>query len=143
MSIHPLSDNFVVLVERGLQFRAPQNIYYFNYFISLVSIDFYNATCKTIQTFEYTGSDLWFNVNKLDPTEFYLTLQIGDQLFTRICKLVGKSIVVGDSIEVPFVGRSYFEGCFYDLRWGFTVCFFRSFCLIFKIIGVQDFRSQG
>jgi hypothetical protein len=120
-----------MLIERGK--KAGRNNHFF---ISLIAIDFRGAICEKLQTIKYTGRELWIYVNKLDPTEFYLTLKIGNQRFSRICKLVEKSIVFGNLIEVPFVSQSYSDGCFYSLTLSLKVCLFHSFCLIFKLIGM-------
>jgi hypothetical protein len=56
-------------------------------------------------------------VNKLDSSEFLLRLEIGDEYFAQICKVVGTRFVVGDAIEVPFNFQSYLNGRLYGLSW--------------------------
>jgi hypothetical protein len=103
-----------VLIERG-NFLGNET----HFFISLIAIDFRDATCEKLQTIEYNCYDLWIKVNKLDSTEFVLNLS---DRGVRMCKLVEKRIVIGDPIEVPLSVRYYFDGCFYKLLLYLQVC---------------------
>jgi hypothetical protein len=107
--ISPLADNFGVLAER--ENDADDNT---TFFVSLVVLDFYTLTFKKLQTIEYTGTTLSIRVNKLDPAEFVLQLQIGNEEFMRVCKVVGTSIVIGEPVQLP-CPCAYFDGRFYAL----------------------------
>lgn len=86
------------------------------FFLSLIWLDLYDATCLKLQTIEYRCRYLSIIMNKLDPTEFVVKLRIGNDFFARICKLLGKKMVVGEAILVPLSFDSYFEGNFYELE---------------------------
>jgi hypothetical protein len=117
--LHPLSGNFVALVEYELGERLNNR-----YFISLISIDFGKATCKKHQTLEYTGNMIWVNANKHDSTELVFYILIRGEWVARIHKLVGSGFVVRDpvQVQVSIMGRPCFNGCFYELVPGVRVC---------------------
>lgn len=114
LRIYALSGHFCVLIEC-------KNALFFDneFFVSLVDIDFYNATCKKLQTFEYTGKNVSIYVNKLDQSEFVLAVDINDdECFANACKLdtKKKEIIVGDTIPGSFVGQSYSDSRVYRLK---------------------------
>jgi hypothetical protein len=104
-----LSGCFGIIVERDED--AEDNT---RHVVSLIFLDLYRLNCKKLQTVEYVGNYIDIVTNKFDPTEFVLRLSIGAEHFSRICKIIGKEIVVGDPIQLPYP-CSYFEGRFYGL----------------------------
>jgi hypothetical protein len=120
-----LSGCFGILVERDEY--AGNNT---RHVISLVFIDLYRLNCKKLYTVEYVGSSVLIIPNKLDPTKFVLWLSIGDECFARICQIVGKKIVINDSIQFPWY-CSYFKNCFYAMEYHPTQSGFISVCYLF------------
>jgi hypothetical protein len=82
-------------------------------FVSLIELDFYGVTCKKLQTIEYDCNRVEILVNKFDATDFVLHLWTNGEYVARICKLVDKSILVGDPIQLPYGFESYFGGFLY------------------------------
>jgi hypothetical protein len=78
------------------------------YFVSLIELDFYGVSCEKLQTIEYRCDCIEILVNKFDATDFVLRLDTNGGFLARVCKLVNKSIVVGDQIELPDYFKSYF-----------------------------------
>jgi hypothetical protein len=76
-------------------------------FISLISLDLNQHTLKKLNTIQYQGDNIKIVINQADPTTFILTLDIDDELITRICKIVEKRIIE-DVIEIDF-----YPECFY------------------------------
>jgi hypothetical protein len=83
-----------------------------NYLISLIYLDLYQHTLKKLHTVEYLSRNIDVIVNKADPIIFLLN----DGYFTRICKIVEKTIIIGDRIESNFIPKCFYDKCVYRLR---------------------------
>jgi hypothetical protein len=113
-----LSNNFGILVDYGFSLdrdRIP-------HFVSLIYLDVYNAKWTKLQTVEYQCERLRIMVNKIDPAEFVIRLEINGEYSVRICKVIGKEFVVGNPIDIPFAYESYCDGRFYLIWSDSMVC---------------------
>jgi hypothetical protein len=109
-SIYPLFGSFGVLIERG----DLDDLNFF-YFVSWIELDFYGVTCTKLQTLEYRCFGVRVLVDKFDATDFVLQLETNEEYVAQICKVVEKSILVGDPIQLPCHFESYFGGFLYDI----------------------------
>jgi hypothetical protein len=101
-NIYPLKDGFGLLKERGDG----------SYFISLIFLDLHHQTLKKLHTVEYLSYYMNIFVNKADSTTFILN----DELPTQICKIIDKTIVIGDLIEIDFYPQAFYGGNIYSLK---------------------------
>jgi hypothetical protein len=56
-------------------------------------------------------------VNKDEPTQFVLKIDIEDGYIVELFTIVGTSIVAGDSIQISFEPDGYFDERLYGLKW--------------------------
>jgi hypothetical protein len=94
-NIYPLNEEFGLLEEgRDTPF-----------FISLICLDLHQLTLKKLHTVDYSIGNTCIFVNKVNPTTFIFN----DGESTRICKIVDKTIIIENVIEITFN-----PDCFYD-----------------------------
>jgi hypothetical protein len=105
--IYPLKDGFGLLGEYGNG----------NYFISLIFLDIYRHTLRKLHTVEYPNIIIDIVVNEADPITFILNSRIIDECSTRICKIVDKTIIIGERIQIGFHPKCFYGKFVYALNW--------------------------
>jgi hypothetical protein len=101
--IYPLKDRFGLLEERENS----------KSFISLICFDLYRPSLRKFHTVEYPSELIEIVVNKDDTTMFILNESNNN--FSRICKIVNNTIIIGDAIEIGFNPDSFYDGNLYGL----------------------------
>jgi hypothetical protein len=56
-------------------------------------------------------------VNKADPTEFILEKYDDWEMSVRICKLIEKTIIIGDMININSCTYSFYDTYAYSINW--------------------------
>jgi hypothetical protein len=95
-------------------------------FISLVFLDLSRRSLQKLHTIEYP---FWYNVirvNKADLNTFILT----NGEFIRICKIVDKTIIIGDVIDIGRYPTCFYDKCVYGLGLNFKTGVSLFICLI-------------
>jgi hypothetical protein len=80
-------------------------------------LDFHRRSLQKLDTIQRQCESLGIIVNKMEPTEFALIININGELFAQTCTVVHTTIVARDSIEMTFLPWAYFDGWFYSLKW--------------------------
>jgi hypothetical protein len=107
MEIYSLKDGFGLLVEYSSS----------RYFISLIFLDLYQRILKKLHTIEYSSYYINILINKTDPNTFILDDRAVRGRSTRICKIVDKTIVIGDVVDIGFHPDWFYDKCVYSLKW--------------------------
>jgi hypothetical protein len=79
--------------------------------ISLIFLDIRERSLQKLHTVEYHTKTIF--VNKADLTTFILK----NNESIRICKVVEKTIIVGDVVEINFDPKCFYDKCVYGLGW--------------------------
>jgi hypothetical protein len=105
--IYPLDENFGLMVEYENE----------TCFISLIFLDFHRHSLQKLDTIQRECESLGIIVNKEEPTEFALVMNINGQRFAETCTVVHTDIVADDLIEITFSPQAYFDKRFYGFQW--------------------------
>jgi hypothetical protein len=105
-NIHHLNNGLGLMNEQG----PP-------YFISLIFVDFHHFTLKKFHTIEYPSVVREVFVDKADLTVLILEDHNNNARSMRICKIVDKTIVIGDLVEIDFYPQAFYGGNIYGLKW--------------------------
>jgi hypothetical protein len=106
-NIYPLKDGFGLLEERASK----------DSFISLIFPNLCRGSLQKLQTVKYPSDWIKIIVNKADPTTFILNDLNNDEQSTRICKIVDKTIIIGDVVEIGFYPYCFYNKFVYGLNW--------------------------
>jgi hypothetical protein len=87
-----------------------------NSFISLIFLDLCERSLQKLYTVEYSSSDIDLLVNKADSTTFILD-DPNNQEESKICKIVDKTIIIGDVVEIDFYPDCFYDKSVYFLNW--------------------------
>jgi hypothetical protein len=107
INVYPLKDGFGLLKECGRDENS---------FISLIFLDRCRGSLQKIQTIEYPIGSIKIVINKADPTTFILS----NREFSQICKIVDKTIVIGEMFELSFNPNCFYGKCLYRLEWNYN-----------------------
>jgi hypothetical protein len=81
-------------------------------FISLISLDIHQHILKKFHTIGYPIRNTKIVVNKTDPTTFILDSEES----TRICKIVDKTIIIDERVDIGFHPRLFYGNFVYALK---------------------------
>lgn len=104
--IHYLKDGFGLLEEHGNR----------NSFLSLIFLDLSQQTFKKIHTVEHRSISSKIVVDKADLTTFLLTYYIGGERVSRICKIVEKTIIIGEVVDTSVHPDSFYDKYVYFFK---------------------------
>jgi hypothetical protein len=104
-NIYPLNDGCGLLEESE----------YTSHSISLISMDFSRNSLQYLYTVKYDSDFIEIFVNKADTSTFILQ----NEESTRICKIVDKTIVIKNAIEIDFIPEYFYNKCVYGLNWSY------------------------
>jgi hypothetical protein len=88
-----------------------------NYFISLIFLDFCERNLQKLHTVECPMDYIYIMINKADPTTFLLYDYIASHQTTLICKIVDKTIIIGDILDIDFYPHCFYGKYIYLLGW--------------------------
>jgi hypothetical protein len=83
-----------------------------NYFISLIFLNLHEPSLQKLCRIEYRFNDVNIVVDKIDPTIFLFK----NEQYKRICKIVTKTIIIGDVIGIGFYLDYFYDKCVYSIR---------------------------
>jgi hypothetical protein len=86
-------------------------------FISLIFLDIFRSSLQKLHTVEYPSYQIDIYVDKANPTMFILN----DEESMRICKIVGKTIIIGDEVDIDFIPDCFYNKRVFYVNWNATI----------------------
>jgi hypothetical protein len=106
--------------------------------VSLIFLDFHRRNLQKLDTIKCRCNFFEIIVNKEEPTQFALEMEIDREYFAQTFTVVGTSIISDDQIAMTFAPQMYFDGHLYALEWTYNVNYSR-FYIIFGIFRMLEF----
>jgi hypothetical protein len=79
-------------------------------------LDISRPSLQKVYTLEYRSYWIDIHVNKTDPTTLIFQYIINYKWYIKICKIVDKTIVIGDGVEIGFHLGCFYGKCVYGLN---------------------------
>jgi hypothetical protein len=88
---------------------------YIDSFTSLIFLDLSRDSFRKLHTIEYPYDRIEIFPNKSDPTTFILR-DLNSHV-SQIYKIVDKTIIIGDAIDISLFPNYFYGKCLYTLDW--------------------------